>query len=267
MRFHIKPSPTASPAEYPPMKDRSLHLDPTLVLRVLGAIAAALVLLSLAGQIAIHVLHLEVKDIVAFFDVGRERNLPTGYAVFLLTTCGLILAIIALLHRRLREPEWRPWSLLAAGFFVMAYDEGFQIHEHFLAPMQSVLGGGNLGMLNYAWIVPAGAMVVVLGLYFLPFVMRLPRRTRRGVLLAAFFYLGGCLGVEALGGGYDAAYGVDNLPYNLLATFEEALEMLGLVVFLSTLLGHLGAEFGEIRIRVNPELQPQPNIVKFRRSA
>jgi hypothetical protein len=86
-------------------------------------------------------------------------------------------------------------------------------------------------------------------------------------VLGAALYLGGCLGIEALGGGYDAAHGYDNLPYNLLTTLEEGLEMAGLVVFLSHLLSYVGRQFGEVSFRVGSRLEPLPQRARRNRGA
>ena len=55
--------------------------------------------------------------------------------------------------------------------------------------------------------------------------------------------MGGSLGVEVIGGRYLDTHGV-NLTYKMITTIEEALEMLGIVVFVGALSSYIASRVG-----------------------
>ena len=76
----------------------------------------------------------------------------------------------------------------------------------------------------------------------LGFLRRLPRATRDSFLIAGAVFVGGAMGVEALGrrsilDADLAAHGVQRL----MVTLEELLENLGVVLFVAAVLRHLAA--------------------------
>jgi hypothetical protein len=93
----------------------------------------------------------------------------------------------------------------------------------------------------------------------------LPAQTRRAFVLAGAIYIGGALGMEMIDGLYASLYGEKNLTYAFLTTIEETLEMLGIVVFLHTLLTYLKRYVTTIRISIgNNVLEVLPEIVPER---
>jgi hypothetical protein len=132
-----------------------LTIPVALIIRVLVAAAIVLVILSYGGQIAVRAFdwHPE-RDIVQFFNLDRERNLPTTFSTLLFLGCSLSLAGIALL-KRLAGDRWaRHWALLSFIFVVLAWDEIAEIHERFIEPMRRAFD--LQGLLFFGWIVPAG---------------------------------------------------------------------------------------------------------------
>lgn len=219
------------------MAMRSFVWNPSAVARALGVSTIMLVLASIAGQLCKYVLgHGSVYGLVPFFYVDAEANLPTAFSVGLLLFAATLLAQVTRDQRRRGAPDVARWALLSAGFVVMAFDEGVSLHERLTPPLGRLLGDGPLGVLHFAWIVPGTALVAVLAVFFRRFLLGLPARTRGRFLLAAALYLGGALGVEALGGAYDRSHGDQNLIYSMLATVEETLEMIGVIVLIHALL-------------------------------
>lgn len=236
------------------MTPETIHLSPPRILRALGAIAALLLLVNLAGQYAVYSLGLDLHGPLSQVDVGRERNLPTAFSVVLLLASCMLAAVVSARARLERDPDASRWAILASGFAAMAYDEAFSVHERFIEPVRALLGRENaaeLGALYYAWIVPGAALVVVVGVFFVGFLRRLPAWTRQRFLLAGALYLGGILVLEAIGGKYDAQFGYENMGYAVICTAEEGLEMAGLLVFLAALMRVLRERFGELRFRLD----------------
>lgn len=206
-------------------------------------IFAAAVLLLTAGHLLCQSLRLffgrpHVLGLVRLLDFDREHNLPSWYSAFSLAFCALLLAIIAL-----AEPNGRGrrhWWGLAALFAYVSVDEGVALHERLVLPLKAALG--TTGLLFYAWVIPYGLLVAVLGGIYLRFLLSLPPATRRQFFLAAGVYLSGALGLELFGGRYyEGHQGAADLPYTLLTTAEELLEMAGVVIFIRALLGFMAA--------------------------
>lgn len=232
------------------------RISPPRLLRALGVVAAALLVVNLAMQYAVYSRGLDLHGPLAQVDVGRERNLPTAFSIVLMLSCCGLLAATAAGASRARDPDAPRWAVLGLGLAAMAYDEAFSVHERLIEPVRSLLGrdsATDLGLLYYAWIIPGAALVIVVGLFFLGFLRRLPAWTRRRFVLAGALYLAGILVLEAIGGWYDARHGYENMTYAAICSAEEGLEMAGLLVFLAALMRAFDERFGELRISFGSE--------------
>jgi hypothetical protein len=168
--------------------------------------------------------------LVSFLSLSYERNLPTWYASSLLLCCAGALALIA----RVAERSRRHWTALAGAFAYISLDEAVGLHEH----LGGLLETG--GVLYFSWVVPAAVIVALTGLAFLPFLARLPPRRRGQFLLAGGLYVAGALGMELPLGWWTEGHGNDNLVYALIDHVEEALELVGVSLFLAALAEELG---------------------------
>ncbi len=56
------------------------------------------------------------------------------------------------------------------------------------------------------------------------------------MVLSAFIFLSGAVGMEMLAGPYVAQHGVETLTYRLMTNLEEALEGFGIAVFIWSIL-------------------------------
>ncbi|MEQ1655857.1 MAG: hypothetical protein ABL960_09185 [Nitrospira sp.] len=166
-----------------------------------------------------------------------------------------MLALITLLKRQQQDPDVSKWMILAGGFFYLATDEGWSLHERLIDPVRGLLGHGDLGIFYYAWVIPAMAGVALLGVAFLGFLFRLPSSTRWSFIIAGSLYLGGAIGIEMLGGRQNELHGWENLTYQLFAHLEESLEMAGIILFIHTLLRYLVERYPDIRLLTH-ELSP-----------
>jgi hypothetical protein len=83
-------------------------------------------------------------------------------------------------------------------------------------------------------------------MFFLPFLLRLPRRTAIAFALSGAIYLGGALGVELFEGAWREGHGHRNVVYHALVTLEEAMEMVGLIFFINALMRHIARRYGEV---------------------
>jgi len=225
-----------------------ISLNPAAIARVLGAVAFLLVLASIGGQFSRFALgHDYLKGLVPLFYVNAEQNIPTYFSVLLMLFAALLLAVIAVLNGKQKIPHVSKWAILSFGFLFMAFDEAFQFHERLSSPVGTLLGDSNLGVFYFAWVIPGIALVLVLGLFFLRFLLHLPATARLRFLMAATLYIGGAIGVELIGGSYAQLHGRQNWMYSMIATVEESLEMAGLIVFIWALLKYCADNYKEVR--------------------
>jgi hypothetical protein len=138
---------------------------------------------------------------------------------------------------------------LAVIFLGLSADEVAVIHEITIAPLRTALGLG--GLLWHAWVVLGAALVVLVGLIYLPFLARLPRATAVRIVMAGLVFVSGGIGLEMIGGAMIEAHGRTNLPYVLVMTCEEAAEMAGLILFIRALLLYVRDHVGTITLRLH----------------
>lgn len=157
-----------------------------------------------------------------------------------------LLAVITALNSKNKDLYLFQWKILLLGFIYMSYDEAFRAHELWTKPVAEMLGDTDLGFFHYAWTIPAITIVCTLAVFFHRFLMNLPKQLGAKFMISGAIYILGALGLELIEGKYDEVYGNANLTYELLVTVEEALEMLGLIIFISALLNYLSYIYGEI---------------------
>jgi hypothetical protein len=227
-----------------------ISLNPSSIARVLGAVAFLLVLASIGGQVMAHLTrHAQVYALARLFYVDAERNIPSDFSTLLLLFAALLLAVITVLKRQQTDSPVSYWAILSFGFLCMAADEAWSFHERLIKPVRRLLGDDNLGVFYFAWVIPGIALVLVLALFFLRFLLRLPAKTRRTFLMAATLYIGGAIGVELIGGRFAELHGTRNLTYSMMVSVEESLEMAGAITFIWALLVYIADNYKEVRFR------------------
>lgn len=229
--------------------DVKISLNPVSIALALGTVVFLLILASLAGQLAPY--FTDRSDTVALLNVDSEQNIPSFFSVLLIFFAALLLAVITAFKRQYRAPYTLHWAVLASGFLFMTVDEATSIHEKLNEPMAMLLGEGRSDFFYYAWVVPGILFVLVLGLFFLKFLLHLPARTRFLFCAAAFLYLGGAIVLELVGNHYALSNGTESWSYIASAHLEEGLEMTGMVVFIFALLRYLAETYGEMRFQFN----------------
>lgn len=219
-----------------------ISLSPARVAVVLVALVSWLTLLSLIGTIATYYYLGEdrLAGLVRIFNLDAEASIPTWYAAVSIVSCALLLSWIGFIKKRSEDKYAGYWLALAVIFVLISLDEITQVHELSIQHVRNFLH--VQGFLYYAWIIPATLFVFTLALIYFRFWLHLPARTRVLFLLAAGLYLGGTLVVEAISGQYHWLHGTKNIVIALLTTLEEFMEMMGIVVFLSSLLDYISKD-------------------------
>lgn len=229
------------------MDTRKISLNPSVITWGLVLLAVLLVAANMGMQAYRLIAHQQDVAGLPMINLDGEHNLPALFSTGLLVCASLLLTLIAALEHRHRAPDTSKWAILAAGFLLMALDEALSLHEKTIEPLRGLLGGEQLGIFFFAWVVPAMALVAILGAFFFRFMFRLPRRIALAFAVSAAIYLGGALGVELVEGWWREGHGHRNLVYHGLVSLEEGMEMIGVIAFIHALLSYIAMRFGEVR--------------------
>jgi hypothetical protein len=234
-----------------------LHLRPESVTRMLAFIAVALFVAYAGVVVAFHFDRPTVKGLVPLFDVEAELNIPTFFSTLILLIAASLTAVIHTLERRLKTAHAVMWAVLAGGFFFMAFDEAFSVHDRYWGRFaRSMLPGVHLGgFFEFAWVVVGIPLVAILGLLFLPFLRSLPGLLRRRFVIAGAVFLSGAIAIEMLSANWSATVGTV-VGYKLIAGAEEAFEMAGIIIFIWAALHHLADRYGSIALEFRAEDSP-----------
>lgn len=226
----------------------TLRIRPGAVLRLFVLLTATLVTVHLGFMVLRYGFgHDTVFGIAKFFDLWPETTIPAWYSSVTLSLCGVGLLVIAWATRRSGQSGTLYWLGLALLFLFVSLDEAIALHERLMKPVREMFGLS--GALLFAWVVPYGMAILALAAIYFRFLSNLPKPTRRQFLLAAAVFLGGAMGVEMIGGVvYEAGNFERAVPIEICNGVEEALEMLGVAIFLYALTDHLGREFPGLRL-------------------
>jgi len=228
------------------------------VIRLLAGATAALVVLGTLVLYPKYVLgHDHVFGFVPKFDLDSEINVPTWFSSTLLLLAGLLLLYVAAAGRRERDRWARHWFVLGWIFLLMSADETSGLHGLLSAPLRSAFHLS--GAFYHAWVLPVGIGLAFLGVAYLRFLRSLPAATRRLMVLSGMVYVAGAIGFELPEGMYRTAFGANvTVVYGFLTVFEETFEMIGIVVFIYTLLDLIERRWGGVRITLTTATPRQP---------
>lgn len=230
------------------MPSKSFIIKPFKVSVILGSIAAFLVVFSTSLWYFPTRFKWDIGNLFSLFFVDREKNFPTMYSALLLVLCAVILFVIASIKHKQPGSYYPHWLGLAYGFLLMACDEFVMLHELFIKPMTEVLGKHRNDLLHFSWVVVGIAVVVLVGLIYLRFLIKLPRRTMWLFIIAGVIYISGAVGMEMAGGIVVKVFGEMTREYIIASALEESLEFAGTVLFIYGLLDYLNHQVSGIQL-------------------
>ena len=170
----------------------------------------------------------------ALFQLDLEMTFPAYFQTAVLLINAGFMGLLSNRLRILKKPDVTRWKILAWIFVYIATDEILALHDRTIEPLRNALHTG--GVLYFSWVIYGSIVVAIIAAAYWPFLWRLPKNARRGIILAGLLYVGGALFMEMAGGVYSQRYGQETLVYNLcFVDVEETLEMLGMLVFLRSL--------------------------------
>lgn len=217
---------------------------------VIGLITSA----SLASVLAKYYFNDRYYQVTRFFDAGIEDNIPTIYSVIALAFAGFVCLIPAFLANNIKGIDRRHWLVLGGVMLFLAFDEGATIHEMIGSHFHDRFESG--GYLYWLWVIPYGVLTAWFAAAYFPFLMRLPNKTRLGLVLSGAIFVGGAIGVEMISAAeYEAAKeaGVRSLKYYLLYSLEEFMEMFGIALFIYYVLDYLASLTPSIELKLRSQ--------------
>ena len=246
--------------------------SPGFILKRLLIIIVFLLACSVLLQSLKYVFHLQftaLNFLIFLFNVDQERNIPTFFSVLFLLIATRMLYSIAV-EKSLKKDRYRfHWWLLTILFFLIAGDEFMATHEMISEIIRDKYD--VTGFLYYAWVIPFGALVIALSIFYSGFVFRhLPEKTRNFMLLSALLYVGGSMGMEMVGSYFFLKGGTENMTNAILTSIEEGMEMAGVALLIFTLADYgqsMGKDIKSISIKKNISAIPKDNPGQPRKKA
>lgn len=233
------------------MKKTTINLRARPIALVLAGIATFLAVQS----IALRAIQYRLGDTNSYWlyqygelaNINREANIPTWFSASILLVLALLL-FLTTLHRRSNGQPWLGWAGLTAIFTYISMDETGTIHEKLTPILQEQLE--LTGFFFFGWVVVGIAAVLAAGLIYLPFLKRLPARTRNLFILAGALYVGGALVVESISANLWYLNDGTSLRFSAVGTLEEWMEMLGVITMIYAQLEYIRTEIGAVQLNV-----------------
>lgn len=220
-------------------KPAQLQVSPKKVFLVLTGITLFLSVMHLVTQYMVYFTDQGDSGLRALntFYMANEVSIPTWYNQAILLVASFLVFVIAVHKRHEKNSSFLYWLCLAGVFLYLSVDEGSQLHEQlgFVSyRFLRAIGFGGFSTTSY-YLISLALLVLVVGLFFVRFWWRLPKTTKILFLVAAILYVGGALGVEAVGQFSERG----SFSYSALVLLEETLEKMGIVVFIYALLDYI----------------------------
>lgn len=204
----------------------ALDVDPSIVLRLCIVASVAFVSMSFLMDVLRYSTGLDghlkpVAHIMPLLDLDEEASFPTIFSYAMLLSCSGLTYLISRLDLEIHAPRWIGLSLL---FVLLAFDEALMLHEKSMKL--------SIGL--------AMVILVATGIHKYPeFLRQMPGKTLGLLVAAGLAYLSGALAVDAIADPIVERRGRQVMAYRVLATLEEALEFLGIILAIAAIRSQL----------------------------
>ncbi|HEY5621908.1 MAG TPA: hypothetical protein VIR77_04830, partial [Pontiella sp.] len=142
------------------------------------------------------------------------------------------------------------WLGVACIFFFLSIDETALFHERATHLFRRFVEVSRFGLSHSAWTIPYLALVLAVSIVYWRFFFRLPGKTRRGLATGAVLYVTGAIGMEWVSCIWLDVSSRDYVFY-LLATGEELLEMIAVIVMIHALACHLDRYHSDLSFKIS----------------
>lgn len=188
-----------------------------------------------------------VMGLVPMFDFYEEHNIPTYFSsINLLLTAALLYWIAEMVARTSRQMAI-PWRVLCFGFLFMSIDEFCDARMILSTLSKAALSSQNVTAIPYfsvAWTIPITAIVILLAVYFIPFLLRLRQVYLINFAVAGTLFVFATLGLETIEGFHTIeTKGVRDFTFMLYVTVEEIIEIFSIIYFQHYLIAYMAENF------------------------
>ncbi len=190
-----------------------------------------------------------LQNLAELFNFDTEKSIPTLFSVLLLFFAAALLLLAFFVDGGKINKKWH-WFFLSIVFIFLAIDESLQIHERINGYIKTYIFQTD-GLLYYVWVIPYGVLALLLFIFYLKFLWRLPKKTRNLLIISGVIFCIGAVGIEILEGGEASSNGKLTLTYAILYSVEELLEMLGVTLLIFTLLNYIQQQMKSFKFTLN----------------
>ncbi|WP_289644635.1 hypothetical protein [Maribacter aestuarii] len=210
---------------------------------------------KILGLLLVFILLLQITNIVGLlfyfndnnigwlfnlFNIRTEGNIPAYYSSMTILIASFLLGFISLFRNK-NGLSYSLWQILAVIFFYLSIDEAVQLHERV-----GVIVDNNLnleGYLSWGWVIPYGILFVLFSLvYYFKFLPQLPKKIAWLFILSGAIFVLGAIGVEMIAANNYNSDNFSEIVNAICYSIEEFLEMLGIALFIYSLLLYIKEE-------------------------
>ena len=234
----------------------SISLEPKKILKILLGITIVLALLNVVALYlrffperyrVYSVLHEFALDIfIDRFSMNTEMNIPTYFSTLILLFASCLLFIIAKWKKAQKDRFRVHWAGLGWLLLLFSIDEFTAMHERF-SKLFKAFPDFN-GLFFFKWVIPGIIFIALFALLYFLFFLHLEGKYKLLFLISAILFFGGALGFEIIGGRYANYNDTRNFSFQMIATVEESLEMVGVSLLIYSLLDYMKGYFTQIKV-------------------
>ncbi|MEK6481252.1 hypothetical protein WJR50_27160 [Catalinimonas sp. 4WD22] len=221
-------------------KKISLRVNYKKIINIELIIVASLLLLNLIQQFLIY--QGILPKLITFIDLNEENNFPSFFSGMNLIFTGLIVLLISLCNDK-KNKFYKHWFFISFLFFFLGTDELASIHER-VGRYTSIFLGVENTIGGFIWVLPFSIFLLILAYFYLPFLLHLPYKYKKLLIIASIVFVGGGMVMESIG---STLVGVSDY-YPLEYIIEETMEMLGVIIFLYAFFKYLKNEVGNFNL-------------------
>lgn len=204
---------------------------PSGIVRYVYLATAAVVLLGVLREVFVFQIGTDtVLQDLRHFALDAERNLGAWYSSALMVLIAACATVNWHKDRMRDGLVSYSWVFIAVVFFCLSIDETVGFHETVDVPIRNHFE--LTGIFYNPWVFFGAAFVAGFVALLVPFLLDLPRHIAILFVLSGAIYVGGALGMEPLDAFFEHGYGEGHLYQVIATSIEEAMEMLGLTLFL-----------------------------------
>ena len=200
-----------------------------------------------------------ITTFLSFFDSNPELTFNTWFSALLLVAAALGSSMARLAS----EEHRKGFTALAWLLLYLSLDEATALHERLDPLLRDNLESITLfdtlkdaaGVRLAAWILIGTVLVIVVGVFFIGFLRKLPSHVRSGFLLGGLIFIFSAIVTDFVGGYFHQTFG-PGVGSDLASNLEEFGEMIGVIIVART--SFLVARDGLHEVTIKTILRPAP---------